>query len=186
MIFTTSNEHKIKEIKRIFPEIKIVKGRDLKEVKGSSEEVATYKSLEAGKGFVVEDTILEIKKDKKFEELVEIKWLINDLPKYIGKKARWIVTLAHNDGEFITLYRGIIEGTIGNPYKVNGEIKGYGFDPYFYITFSQSLAKLDEQGRKDDFSARKKALLGMKKNKKYKKIKISDIPKWNGKYQNED
>ena len=186
MIFTTSNKQKIKEIKRIFPEAKIVKGKDLREVKGTSDEVAIYKSLEAGVGYVVEDTILEIKKGRKFEEVVEIKWLIDDLPTYVGKKARWIVTLAYNDGEYITLYRGVIDGTIGNPYKVDGEIKGYGFDPYFYVSFSQNLAKLDEEGRKDEFSARKKALLGMKKNKKYKRIKITDIPKWNGKYQNEE
>jgi len=185
MIFTTSNEFKIKEIKRVLPEAKIIKGKDLREVKGTSEEVAIYKALEAGKGFVIEDTILEIKNKRKWEELVEIKWMIDNLPKYLGKRAKWVVTFAYNDGEYITLYRGTYEGTIGNPYKVDGKIRGYGFDPYFYITFSQNLAKLDEEGRKDDFSARHKALLAIKKNKKFKKIKISDIPKWEGEYQNE-
>jgi len=186
MKFVTSNEFKIKEIKRILPNVEIVKGKDLKEVKGTSEEVAIYKALEAGKGFVIEDTILEIKNNKKWEELVEIKWLIDDLQKYIGKKAKWIVTFAYNDGKYITLYKGVIEGTIGNPYKVDGKIRGYGFDPYFYIDFKNTLAKLDKEGRKDDFSARQKALLAIKKNKKFKKIKISEIPKWTGNYQNEN
>jgi len=48
-----------------------------------------------------------------------------------------------------------------------------------------SLAELKQKNKKDDYSPRKLALMKVKKFKYDKKIKISDLSEWKGKYQNE-
>jgi len=96
MKISTSNQNKINEIKRIFPNIEVVKGADLKEVLGTMDEVILYKSLDAGKDFVVEDTILTI----DGQEVVDIRWNQKDKLKNT-KKVSWIVSLGYNDGEKI-------------------------------------------------------------------------------------
>jgi len=183
MKLISSNETKLKEFQRIIPSIKIEKGLDLKEVQGTHEEVIIYKSIEAGKGTVVEDTILII----NGEEIVDIKWKISQLKKLHFNtdtiKASWQVLLGYNTGDTIEIYKGIVNGII----IPNSIDKGYGFDPYFLPDGSDiTLAKLEKEGNKDLYSARQKALIKLKHFKYYKKIKISDIPKWNGKYQNDN
>ena len=61
----SSNENKLKEFQNIFPDLKILKGKDLKEIKADAETVVIYKILEAKKNYkidklIIEDTILEI------------------------------------------------------------------------------------------------------------------------------
>lgn len=178
MILTTSNKNKIKEFKDILGNDLIIQsGKDIKEVDGTMDEVILYKSLEAGKGFIVEDTILIC--DGK--EVVDIRWNQEDKLKNI-KTASWIVSLGYNDGKNLNVFRGIINGIIVEP-----KCEGFGFDPYFLPDGSDiTLAELDKQGLKNNFSARKIALLNLKNNNFYSSIKINEIEKWNGKYQNEE
>lgn len=177
MILQTSNKDKIREFKRIFGnELEIQNGYDIKEVMGSMDEVILYKSLDAGKNIIVEDTILTI--DGK--EVVDIRWNQEDKLKN-AKKAQWIVSLAYNDGNTISVYRGIVNGIIVEP-----SINGFGFDPYFLPDGSDiTLSQLDKEGKKDLFSARVKALLNLKNDKAEFRKEIKDIPIWNGQYQNE-
>lgn len=176
MKLSSSNQNKIKEFKRIIKDLEIVSGPDLKEVQGTMDEVIIYKSLQAGRDFIVEDTILKI--DGK--EVVDIKFNQEEILKQ-GQKASWIVSLGYNDGGTITVYRGIVNGTI---VKKTGE--GFGFDPYFLPEHSsKTLAQLEQEGLKDQYSARNIALQKLK-NKQYLKVKdIKSIPKWEGLYQNE-
>ena len=187
MYLISSNETKLKEFKRILPEISILKGKDLKEVDGTPEEVIIYKSIEAGKNTVVEDTILVI--DGK--EIVDIKWKINQLKKLKSNKtikAKWEVLIGYNNGTEIYIYKGVVNGRI-NP---NSKDKGYQFDPFFIPNDNyfeknidnKSLAVLENENKKDYFSARKNALINFKNSNVYKIINIKDVPEWKGKYQN--
>jgi len=181
MKLVSSNETKLKEFQRILPEMEILKGLDLKEVQGTPEEVIIYKSLEAGKGTVVEDTILII----EGEEIVDIKWKIQELkklPKGNTIKASWQVMLGYNTGNKIEIYKGIVNGII----IPESKDEGYGFDPYFLPDGSAvTLAKLEDKGNKDRFSARTNALVNLKMKRKEKVLRTKTIPKWTGKYQND-
>ena len=174
MTFTTSNKQKIKEIKRILPNVNIIDGIDLPEVAGTFQEVIIYKALDAGKGFVVEDTILEV--DGK--EIVDIKWNQEDKLKKC-KNVCWRVSLGYNDGETIKVWTGITNGIIVEP-----TIDGYGFDPYILPDgYEITVAQLDKENRKDEVSPRKKALINFKNRKPDFEIVIKNIPKWTGNYQ---
>jgi len=180
MKLVSSNETKLKEFQRILPEMEILKGLDLREVQGTPEEVIIHKSLEAGKGTVVEDTILII----EGEEIVDIKWKIQELkklPYHIAINASWQVLLGYNTGNKIEIYKGIVNGII----IPESKDEGYGFDPYFLPDGSDvTLAKLEDEGNKDRFSARTNALVNLKMKRKEKVLRIKTIPKWTGKYQN--
>jgi XTP/dITP diphosphohydrolase len=177
MKLITSNETKLKEFQRILPEIESVPGTDLKEILGSPEEIVLYKSLAAGEGFIVEDTILLI----EGKEVVDIKWKIDELKNFKSlKEASWQVIIGYNNGIDIELYKGIINGVI----VPDSSDKGYGFDPYFLPDGSDiTLAVLESEGKKDSFSARQQALLNLKNRKIHKKIQIETLPVWQGKYQ---
>ena len=179
MTLLSSSKNKIKEFKHLVElllfNLKVALGKDLPEIEGSMDEVILYKSLDAGKGYLVEDTILII----DGQEVVDIRWNQEDKLKE-NQKAQWAVSIGYNDGVSIKVFRGIIEGIIVNPIGV-----GYGFDPYFLPNNSElSLAQLDERGLKDDFSSRKLALEKVKGNNYLFERKISSIPKWEGEYQN--
>jgi len=174
MTFTTSNKQKIKEITRVLPDVNIVSGADLPEVDGTWIEVITHKAIDAGKGFVVEDTILEI----DGVEVVDIKWNQEDKLKNT-QKVVWRVSLGYNDGENIKVWTGITNGIIVEP-----NTDGYGFDPYILPDgFDITVAQLDKENRKDEISPRKKALLNLKNRKPEFTVAITEVPTWTGKYQ---
>jgi len=174
MTFTTSNKQKIKEIRRLFPNVNIINGKDLPEVDGTWLEVITHKAIDAGTGFVVEDTILEI----DGVEVVDIRWNQEDKLKNT-QKVVWRVSFGYNDGEKIKIWTGITNGIIVEP-----NIKGYSFDPYILPDgFDITVAQLDKENRKDEVSPRKKALLNLKNKKPEFILPIIEVPQWNGKYQ---
>ena len=181
MFLVTSNHKKLEEFQRILPELESQSGDDLREVDGTPEEVIIYKSLEAGVGSVVEDTILII--DGK--EVVDIKWKIDELKSvktFDTIDVSWQVLLGYNTGKHIEIYRGTINGIL-----LPGSIdKGYGFDPYILPDGADvSLAVLETEGNKDKFSARYNALINLKNKKIDTCYNISTLPPWVGKYQNE-
>lgn len=177
VVLSSSNLNKINEFKRIIPNIQIVQGKDIKEIYGNMDDVIIYKSLDMGKNFIVEDTILKI--DGK--EVVDIRWNQEDKLKNT-KKCEWIVSLGYNDGTNIYIFRGIVNGIIVKP-NING---GFGFDPYFLPDGCDiTLAELENEGNKDKFSARVKALKKFIKFKPDKIIRIDQIKPWKGKYQNQ-
>ena len=182
----SSNENKLKEFKRIIPEIESIKGIDLDEVKADADTVVLYKAKDAYKiakenglgkneGIIVEDTILEI----NGEEVVDIKFSkIYKKEDFQDVDAKWLVRLGLAINDKIYLFKGEIIGKIIN--KERGE--GFGFDPYFIPEgSSKTLAELGAE--KDNYSARKKALLAFKENNYYLEKDINDIPEWVGEYQ---
>ncbi len=176
MILKTSNAKKIKEFSEFFPDLKIEKGEDKKEVLGTIDEVITYKTLEEEKNVLTEDTILLV----NGKEIVDIKWKIKSVEE--GDKLTWITSIGYHDGETVFVSRGIINGIAG---PVGEKIKD--FDPYFFPEGSElSLEQLAEIGRKSEYSARIKALQNIKAGNFLIKRKISEIEPWNGQYQNEE
>ena len=180
LILKSSNENKIKEFKRILGNTLSIKpGKDLPEIDSDSLNVVIHKAKDAGENIIVEDTTLTI----DGQEIVDIKWKINELKK-INKtpKAIWRVLLGVLQNNQIYVFEGIIKGKIVVP---KNEIEGFGFDPYFVPNGTDlSLAELDKKGQKENYSARKKALLNLISNKPLKVINSSNIKKWEGKYQN--
>ena len=73
VILISSSQGKIKEFKEFVPHLEIQTGKDLPEVLGTMDEVIIYKSLLAGKDYLVEDTIVSIDN----EEIVDIKFYIS-------------------------------------------------------------------------------------------------------------
>jgi inosine/xanthosine triphosphate pyrophosphatase family protein len=179
----TSNKDKLKEFKRILPNLTASKGPDLKEVRGDKDEVIIHKVLELGREFhLVEDTVLEIfdRSSKKWDEVVDIKFKLKELKK--KSPAVWITSIAYSDGEYIYIFRGGTSGLI----DPDRELIGFGFDNLFIPGNSnKSLHELEKDDLKDKFSARRKALLNLKNKIPFSKIKISSIKKWTGGYQGE-
>ena len=170
----SSNEKKIREYNRFGLNVKAEKGLDLPEVDGDINDVIIYKSLIAGTNKIVEDTILEV----DGVEVIDIRWKIKQMNK--NASARWIVSLGLNDGKYIKVYRGIINGQLVK--TENAE--GFGFDEYFIHEGSnQTLGELDKKGLKDNFSARKFACQKLIEDNPLFKKKISEIPEWTGSYQ---
>jgi inosine/xanthosine triphosphate pyrophosphatase family protein len=177
-ILISSNQNKIKEFRSILKDsITIKEGIDLKEVLGNKDEVILYKSLEAGAGYIVEDTILEV----EGKEVVDIKYC---LEKYsnININANWIVTLGYNNGTEIKVYRAVIGGVLKRIDLIPAD--SFGFDSYFIPDGThKSLYELDKEGKKDFFSARKHALYLLKYDEPLYTKSIKDIPAWSGDYQ---
>lgn len=176
----TSNQNKLKEFQRYGIQNLIIEpGKDLKEVQADSQTVIVYKSLEAGKNHIVEDTSLHVENE---DVGANIRYLLDDLKKYNGKKAVWEVLIGLNDGETISIYQGVIEGTITDKFK--NQNLGFGFDAYFIPNgTNNTLYELELNEKKDNYSARKKCVDNYLENKILKKISIKDIPVWEGLYQ---
>jgi len=183
----TSNNNKAKEfIKHVGFIIPVRVGEDIREVFSSDiETVAIYKALEAGKNNIIEDTALHI---EDVAVGVNVKWMLDTIEEHQFKGARWEVCIALNDGDEISLYKGITYGTIvpSEKDKFNHDKYAFGFDKNFrpYYT-SKTLYELDCFGKKDKYSARMKAIMNLLHDNPSKVIKIKDIEEWSGRYQND-
>ena len=176
MFLVTSNEHKLQDFHRSGLNIPIQRGDDLPEVLADHKTVAVYKALMAGEGAIVEDTILFV--DGK--EVVNIRFVLGTA---LGNgeilPAKWVSTLAHNDGENLVMFRGEVDGTI----RYNPEAVGFGFDPHFIPNGeTQTLTEMGEV-KKDKHSARMKAIQKLKDGECDEVVSILDIQVWDGGWQ---
>jgi len=139
---------------------------------------------------LAEDTIVKVGDT----EMVDIRWTLKELEKYEGETITWITNIGTNDGETINIYQGIQQGII----SLSRGSDGFAFDPYLIpielycdiddITLplqNYTLSELETKGLKDLYSARTKALVNLRKGVFIKSIKIKNILKWNGEYQND-
>lgn len=180
----TSNENKLKEFKRFgLTNITIEKGRDIAEVESDANTVVLYKALDAGKGRIVEDTSLEV---EGADVGVNVRWMLDNLTELSGRKAVWRVILGYNDGVQIHLYESTLEGELVDVEDVE-ESLGFGFDSIFKPNGTNyTLAQLEKLGKKDLFSARNNAVQNLLYNQESLTVNVTDLPKWEGKYQQED
>lgn len=177
----SSNQDKINEYKRFgIQNLDIVSGRDIKEVNGTSEEVAIHKALDAGDGFIIEDAILII----GGVEIVDIKYQLANLTAFIGKQAIFKVTLGIKDESIIKTYTSELIGSIQDLPKA---VDNFGFDYCFVPKGSlKSLYELNKLGLKDNFSPRRNAIHKLIQDDFNNSYNVKDIKKWKGNYQDSD
>lgn len=207
LVFATSNESKLNEIKRIVLGVESLPfAKDIEEVDGIIDEVILHKAKDAriqnlipvGTSIIVEDTIIRNLDTGK--DITDIKWNVDSLEE--GTNVEWITSLALNDGINIYVFRGKQQGVVT---RERGD-EGFAFDPYFipvelYQDYNKNytrdninygklypnntLAELNNVGLKDMFSARSKALNYLAEFRVNYVFNLTTIKDWEGRYQNE-
>lgn len=180
----TSNKNKINEFKRFGLTFQVSEGFDLKEVDSDINNVILYKAIDAGNNILVEDTVLEI----NGEEIVDIRWKIKEISEMDSTTTvNFITSLAIVDDGFVYIYRGQVKcKLIENAINLSVPDDAFGFDPYLIPEGSNySFYELEKEGKKDLFSPRKIAVNLLNQGSYLSKVKVSQVKKWDGKYQNQ-
>lgn len=172
----TSNLGKFEEFKRLFSQ----EGQsleathiDLREIDSDPIQVIAHKASQLGENVIVEDTSLDI---EGASIGVNIRWLLDHLKDYVGKKAGWTVLLAFRQGTEVFIYKGIVTGHI---VESQGSA-GFGFDPVFKPDGS---SKTLAESKPDSVNARAKAVQALIKGDLY--MKHPAIETWDGPWQNQ-
>lgn len=172
----TSNLGKYEEFKRLFANYGAsleATHIDLKEIDSDPISIIAHKASQLGENIIVEDTSLEIEGESIG---ANIRWFLEHLHNYIGRKAEWIVLLAFHKGDDVYIFRGSIPGTI---VEARG-VSGFGFDPVFLPDGAQ---KTLAESKPDSISARALSVEALMTNNVWKihpAIKTWDGP-WQGK-----
>jgi len=170
----TSNPGKFSEFSRLFSQHDVeleASHIDLDEIDADPISVVVHKASQLPPGCLVEDTSLDV---AGADMGVNVRWLSEDLPKYLGKPAVWRTLLAIREDEAVSVYQGEISGVIVAP---KGD-QGFGFDPYF-LPDGQSLTLA--QNKPDKVNARAKAIDAYCQQKVFaKRLPIMD---WEGPWQ---
>lgn len=171
----TSNPGKAEEFKLLFKKLGIdveITHLDLEEIIAEPIKVVAHKAGQVDEGIVVEDTSLEI---EGASVGINIRWLLEHLAEYVGRKAEWVVLLAFRQGGQINIYKGSVAGTIVMPKGTTG----FGFDPYFLPDGSKETLS---QSKTDTFNARAKAVAALINGDVWTKHPM--IENWEGPWQN--
>ncbi len=170
----TSNKGKLQEFQRLFSKYGVTLSNtqfDLDEIEADAITVVAHKASQLGELILIEDTSLDI---EGASVGVNVRWLIDHLNDYIGRRALWTVLLAYRFGDEVIVYKGEVPGTIVSP---QGE-SGFGFDPVFLPNGSdQTLA----QSKPDEVNARAWAVDALMKDDKFTTVKA--IYDWDGPWQ---
>eukprot|EP01001_Neometanema_parovale_P008302 NODE_4584_length_1043_cov_167.586957_g4381_i0.p1 GENE.NODE_4584_length_1043_cov_167.586957_g4381_i0~~NODE_4584_length_1043_cov_167.586957_g4381_i0.p1 ORF type:complete len:223 (+),score=49.03 NODE_4584_length_1043_cov_167.586957_g4381_i0:92-760(+) len=170
----TSNQNKFKEFQRMFAGHGITlesTHKDLPEIDAEPELVIAHKATQCGDNVLCEDTSLDV---EGADVGVSVRWLMDKLTDFAGKKATWRVLLGVKKGDYVELYEGVIHGTIVQP---RGDSK-FGFDPIFQpIGSNKTLA----EEKPDVHNARAQAVANLAKNNLHSKQPA--IYEWSGKWQ---
>lgn len=150
-VLNTSNKGKLQEFERLFAQygasIQSTEV-DLEEILADPIPVAIHKASQLGNGILVEDTSLDI---EGADVGVNIRWLLENLSEFEGRKAVWRVLLAYQKDNLVYVYEGTVSGTIVQP---RGE-GGFGFDPVFLPDGSDATLA---QSKPDTVNARAKVV----------------------------
>lgn len=147
----TSNPNKYEEFKRLFANYRQeleATHIDLPEIAADHVRVIAHKASQLEEGVLVEDTSLEV---EGAAVGIQVKWLLDHLPNYIGSKARWIVLLAYRKNHLVFIHQGVVSGMIVEAKGAGG----FGFDPVF-LPDGASLTLA--QSKPDSYNARAKAV----------------------------
>lgn len=170
----TSNLSKLEEFQRFFGKkgYKISSTQiDLPEIDASPIDVVLHKASQVEEWVLIEDTSLEI---EGADVGVNVRWLLDNLSDYIGRKARWTTLIAYREGSQVHVYKGEVKGTIVKPAGTTG----FGFDPVFQPEFAtQTLA----QSKPDHVNARALAVEALLNDKPL--ISAPAITEWHGPWQ---
>ena len=181
MRIISSNPNKLAEFCRFGLLCEAFSGSDLPEIDSPDPRlVAIHKAISAGTDILVEDTSLEI---DGAGPGTAIRWCLEDVAGHIGKSAVWRVCIAAVLGTHVQVTEGVVTGTIVNP--VGDSTGAFGFDPWFCPDGSggKTLHELELARRKDEFSARRKAVEEWLAGHFVARIGLDDIPRWQGGWQ---
>lgn len=188
IVLTTSNKKKLEEFKRFGLSFDVSEGMDLKEIKSNINNVIVHKALDAGVSKLVEDTVLVIDN----EEIVDIRWKIEELKQMKNPNISWITSLAVLDEDgFVYVYRGEIKcKLVDNIDTLVIPEDAFGFDPYLCPishdrNVNSSFYDLNKVNLKDAYSPRKMAVKSLIKGDFLIRIDSKQVPKWTGEYQHD-
>lgn len=172
----TSNQRKLEEIRSFGIEgLEIEAGRDLPEVDGTPDEIIFYKALEAGRNRIVEDSVMYV----DGAPMIDARWRIGDAENWAGKQARWESRFGINRVDVIEIYFGAVDGIYTTPRVLIGE-----YDPYFLIPEEgKTLSELAVEGRKEPYSARKRAADNLCAGNTHLVSRTTDLALWTGAFQ---
>jgi non-canonical purine NTP pyrophosphatase (RdgB/HAM1 family) len=184
LILGSSNQSKIKEYQEFGLNIKTMTIPDLKEVNGDEIQVIIHKTKDLNQeNVILEDSTLTV---ENADIGVNTKWLIHELknnPLYNGRYAEWIIYLGLLQDNKVYVFQAKIKGKIC---QKNKNDLAFGFDSVFVPENSnKTLYELKLEGKKEQFSARKNAILKLLNDKPDIIMNLCDIQKWDGSYQNE-
>lgn len=170
----TSNLGKFEEFKCLFSKYGYCLETthiDLKEIDADSLTVIVHKVGQLEENVLVDDTSLEI---EGASVGIHVRWLLEHLSEYVGRKADWKVLLAYRQGGQVFIYKGSLSGTIVEPKGTSG----FGFDPIFLPDdATETLA----QSKPDQFNARAKAVENLIKGEVWMVHPV--LKQWNGPWQ---
>lgn len=172
----TSNPGKFEEFKRLFAKYGCsleVSHFDLPEIDADAIKVISNKASQLGDNIIVEDTSLEI---EGASIGINIRWLLDHLPEYAGRKAEWTVLLGLRQDDTIFIYKGSVSGTIVKPRG----IAGFGFDPVFLPDGAKETLA---ESKPDLYNARAKAVEALIHEKVW--ITHPVLENWTGPWQDE-
>ena len=133
--------------------------------------VAIHKASQLGEYVIIEDTSLDVEGEQVG---VNVKWMMDSLSSFVGKRANWNVYLAVLMQGRVHVYRGQVGGTIVEP---RGD-SNFGFDPVFLPNGSD---KTLAESKPDEVSARAKAVENFVKDIPF--AIANPIFDWDGEYQ---
>lgn len=170
----TSNQGKLAEFQRLFAKYGISLSStqfDLDEIDSDPVTVVAHKASQLGELILVEDTSLDI---EGASVGINVRWLIDHLDDYIGKKATWRVLLAYRKGDDVFIFKGEVPGSI---VPARGK-QGFGFDPVFLPDQAdQTLA----ESKPDEVNARALAVEAFAIQELFLSVKA--IYDWDGAWQ---
>ena len=174
LILNTSSQGKLQEFKRLFSKYGVIlesRRIDLDEIEADPLTVVVHKASQLGEEILVEDTSLDI---EGAQVGIQVRWLLEDLSKHIGRKAQWRALLAYQKGGLIHVFEGKVNGAIVQPRGKHG----FGFDPYFLPEGSASTLA---EAKPDKVNARAKAVEALLQNQPLALLPL--ITHWVGPYQ---
>lgn len=181
MKLVSSNLKKLAEFRRFGLDIEIEPGRDLREVRSDDPVlVAIHKAIEAGEGYIVEDTTLMV---EGAGSGVEIRWQLDGLNDLAGSRCDWRVIMAAVVGNEVRVAEGSVLGTIRALEEAPDD--AFAFDPWVcpLLAGGRSLYDLEQDGLKDRYSARRMAVAAWLRGEYSRCVPLSHIQPWDGEYQ---
>lgn len=170
----TSNQGKFKEFERLFAAFGIALDAthvDLKEIAADPLSVIVHKASVAGERVIVEDTSLDVEGEAVG---VHVRSMLEELPRFLGKKVRWRVLLAYREENQVFIYTGELAGVLVN---ARGS-SGFGFDPYF-LPEGEELTLAES--KPDSLNARAMAVEALVQGKPFRVMPANAY--WEGPWQ---
>lgn len=180
VLCNTSNSGKQKELQHFFAmhgyQVAFT-NHDLPEIQADGVDVVVHKACQVPEGVLVEDVSLDIPGEKVG---VDVRWLVGEIARFVGKKACWKVLLAQQKTGKVYVYAGKIHGMIVQK-KESSTVGPFGFDPYFMPDGCNTTLAVQKN---DAFSARAQAVERFVQGQTY--AVCEPINDWRGLWQNQD